>query len=101
MKFINKKLDEWILIFGFSVILTLVFAQVLFRYIIHIPIIGLFDELARFLFIWIAWLAVSYSIRTDSHIRIEMFTDIFFKNKKYVVKYIENILFIGFAVFLV
>lgn len=100
-KFLDKKLDEWILMIGFVAIILLVFSQVVFRYLIHIPIIGYFDELSRFIFMWLAWIGVAYAIRTKSHIRIEIFTEMIFRGKKHYVKYVEILIFLGFSIFLV
>lgn len=85
----------------FSIVILLVFSQVVFRYLVHIPIIGVFDEISRFIFVWTAWLAVAYSIRTDSHIRIEIFSNIIFRRNKKLMKFVESILFFIFAIFLV
>lgn len=49
----------------------LIFLEVLFRYVFHIPFLG-FEELARFCMVWIAFLIAGEAVPTNSHITIEV-----------------------------
>lgn len=93
--FLDKKLEEWILIIAVIILVLIVFAQVITRYFINYSF-GWSEEIARYLLIWVAWISVSYSIRRQEHLRIE-----FLKNRfsPFIQKYIELVVLILWFLF--
>jgi TRAP-type C4-dicarboxylate transport system permease small subunit len=55
-------------------IVAVTFIQVLFRYIFHLSL-AWSEELARYLFLWLAALASAYAFKTKSHIALTFLVD--------------------------
>ena len=55
-------------------IVLVTFAQVLFRYIFHMSL-AWSEELARYLFLWLAALAAAYAFKTKSHFALRFLVD--------------------------
>jgi TRAP-type C4-dicarboxylate transport system permease small subunit len=55
-------------------IVLVTFAQVLFRYIFHLSL-AWSEELARYLFLWLASLAAAYAFKTKSHFALRFLVD--------------------------
>lgn len=96
-KFIDIKLEEWLLIIATIFITLLVFAQVLSRYIFNVSV-GWSAELSRYLLIWITWVSASYTIRKRDHIRISMIVELFSSSVQKVVEVIVILLWSVFAI---
>jgi len=59
-------------------IVSVTFIQVLFRYIFHLSL-AWSEELARYLFLWLAALASAYAFKTKSHFALRFLVDRFGK----------------------
>lgn len=55
-------------------IVLVTFAQVLFRYVFHLSL-AWSEELARYLFLWLASLAAAYAFKTKSHFALRFLVD--------------------------
>lgn len=98
-KNINDKFEEYILVFLFSILVLTVVLQIFFRFVINISF-GWSEELARYLLIWIAWIAASYAVHKSAHIRVEIAKDLLKNKLKKVVEVVVLLVCLGFAVFL-
>ena len=62
-------------IIGFMVLITVVvFLQVLFRYVLNLPL-SWSEEVARFGFVWLVFLGAGLIVRTGEHIKVSSFVD--------------------------
>lgn len=84
-KWLDVKLEEWLLVASFILIILLVFIQVASRYVFNVPV-GWSAELSRYLLIWITWISASYAIRKREHIRITLLVDRFSLKAKKVTE---------------
>lgn len=66
-------LEETILIYSYLLVIPLLFAQVICRYVLNHSL-SWSEEIARYLFIWQVWLGSSYCVQKGRHIRIDVFT---------------------------
>ena len=98
-KVLNEKLEEWVLVASMIVLVILVVAQVIARYVVNYSI-GWSEELARYLLIWIAWIAASYAVTQHAHIRVEILKDRFPLRIKQIIEMIVLIIWFGMAAFL-
>lgn len=98
-KILNEKLEEYVLIAMMLLLVTLVVAQVFFRFVINYSI-GWSEELARYLLIWIAWIAASYAVQQNAHIRVEIVKDLFSGAVKKVLELVVLVISFGFSIFL-
>lgn len=75
MKVLNK-LEEWVGGTLFLIIFAILIAQVLFRQILHHPLIWS-EEAARLLFVYVGMLGISIGIRSQQHVLIDFITSHF------------------------
>jgi TRAP-type C4-dicarboxylate transport system permease small subunit len=83
LKKINANIDSVLRVFmmvALSIMVTLIFAQILFRYV-FMSSLSFSEELARYFFIWMTFLGSSVAIREKSHLKVTMFVD-FLKSEK-------------------
>jgi TRAP-type C4-dicarboxylate transport system permease small subunit len=73
-RFINgvNWLTRAALILGFALMAIFVMMQIIWRYILLIPL-PWSEEAARYLLVWISLLAAALAFRDDSHIRLDVF----------------------------
>lgn len=64
----------WILIVVFAAMVVIIFAQVVFRYALMLPL-SWSEELARYLFIWATFLGAAIAFYRDTHIKVTFFVD--------------------------
>lgn len=94
--FVNK-LDDYFLNFSVALMGLVLFIQIVMRYIFNQPLIWS-EELARYLFIWMAFIGIGYGVKYDLHIKMEAFLQIFPPKVQQVVVIITEvvaILFLG------
>lgn len=97
---LNKHFEEIILVVFFSVMIILVFLQVVFRYVFNYSLIWS-EELARYLFVWQILLGASLSIRDDKHLKIDVIYMIVPEKMKKYIKVLSYFIFLVFALFLI
>src|SRR5699024_5671688 len=88
-------LAKYLLISTFMLMLLLVIMQVLYRYVLHIPIPWA-EELARYLFTWLIFLGASITSANDEHLSIDVFQDLLPEKIKMYVKIIIDIIILIF-----
>ena len=72
-----EKIFDWIVSLFLVVLVVLVFAQVVSRYLFNSPI-SWTEEMARILFVWITFLGTFLALKTKGHIAIETLLNRFF-----------------------
>lgn len=75
LKKIWYHLEEFILLPILVFQLGLIFVQVVLRYGFSYSL-SWSEELARYLFVWLMWLGVSYAARNRTHLRVTMIREI-------------------------
>lgn len=88
--------------FTFAVVLIVAFVQVIFRYVLNNSL-SWSEELMRYLFIWMFFLAMSESTRTGAHLGLDIVPDLCRKNPtaNLVLQTLIDVLCILFQVFLI
>lgn len=95
------RLLEWFLCALLTGIVLLTFAQVLFRYVFQTSLAWT-EELARFMFIWLAALGAAYAFKKRAHFLLRFLVDKLSVRKRMVVETLAVLLMAGFlAVFIV
>jgi len=100
MKFINwldKHLEEYILIVLSISTVIIVFAQVFMRYVLGESLTWS-EEVARYLFIWMIYVGVSYGVQKDKHLGVDAFPMMFEKKGRIIIDIIASFSFFVFAV---
>lgn len=100
LHFLDNHLEQCILVFLLSAMSLIIGVQIFMRYVVQESLTWS-EEIARYLFIWVSYIGVSYAVKMNAHIRVE--AAIMFmpdKVKKYV-QLLSNIVFLIFAIFVV
>lgn len=92
--FVNK-LDDYFLNFSVALMGLVLFIQIVMRYVFNHPLIWS-EEMARYLFIWMAFIGVGYGIKYDLHIKMEAFLTIFPKKVQQVIIILTEVVAIIF-----
>lgn len=56
------------------------------------------EEIARYCFVWLIYIACSYGVKQRAHIKVDVFTLLLKPKGKFVLQVISNVLFFSFAV---
>lgn len=78
-------------------IVLITFIQVLFRYIFHLSL-AWSEELARYLFLWLAALSAAYAFKTGSHFALRFLVD---RMGKKLRGFVQNLVVVLVSSFLV
>lgn len=93
-------LEEFFLLPSLTIMVVVVFAQVVARYIFGTSI-AWSEELARYLFVCSTWIGVSYSAKRGTHLRITFVRDMLKGNKYKILELFVVLVWIVFALFMI
>lgn len=97
LKFLDKHLEESLLVVLLSVMSLLIGAQVFMRYVMQDSLTWS-EELARYCFIWATYLGVSCAVKHKAHICVEALTGKLPVVARHYANILSHLLFIVFAV---
>ena len=69
-------LDTAVIILGLSAMFLILLAQVIMRYVFSRPLTWS-EEAARFIFVYVSFIGISYAYRQKGHIRMEVVVNLF------------------------
>ncbi len=92
-------LNRWIVIVMTSVMVMLVFLNVVCRYIFNFSIIWA-EEVSQYLMVWVAFLGAGLALREGRHVAIEMLQDRLSSGARRVTRHFLALLLIVFMVVL-
>ncbi|WP_454695378.1 TRAP transporter small permease [Achromobacter aegrifaciens] len=99
-KFLDKHLEEMLIVLLLSAMSLLICAQVFMRYVMDSSL-AWSEELARYCFIWATYLGVSYAVKRNAHICVEAAISRFPGRLKACFVILSHLLFIVFAALVV
>ena len=99
LKALDEKLELSICIFLMSSMTIIIFIQVIMRYVMRNSLVWS-EELARYLFIWLIYMGISYGAKIMKHIKIEAALGLFPKKVRPFIVIIGDVLFLGFSLFI-
>ena len=99
VKKILKNLDEYILILMLGISTTVIFLQVIMRYVFQNSL-SWSEEFARYLFVWQTWLSAGYAVKKGRHLRITSVIDMTSGKKRVLMELFVLVLWFAFTAFL-
>ena len=78
---------------------AIVFIQVVLRYIFNSGL-SWGEEIARFLFMWIIWITMSFGFRDHSHIRMSILSDKLTPKGKLVLQILMDLCVLAFSIYM-
>lgn len=98
IKWLDNYLEVSLGVALLSLMTVIIFIQVIARYLLHNSL-SWSEELARYLFIWIIYLGISYGCKMMKHIKIDACMALFPKKMRPYVELIGIFIFFAFAVY--
>lgn len=100
IKWLDDNLERTILFVLLLVMSIVIVLQVFMRYVMQNSLTWS-EELARFCFVWLVYIGISYGVKKAKHIRVEALLAVLGRKGKYVINMVAHILFLVFAVYCV
>ena len=100
LRFLDKYFEISISVFLLLFMAALIAVQVFMRYVVG-ESLSWSEELARYVFIWLIYLMISYSAREMKHIKIDVALSMFPVSWQKWVVILGDLLFLAFALFIV
>ena len=100
LNWLDNNLEVVLCVILMSVMTVIIFIQVVARYVFHNSLTWS-EELARYIFIWLIFLGISYGSHLRKHIKIDAALSLFPKKVRPYIQIVGDILFLILAVYLV
>ncbi|MFD1032550.1 TRAP transporter small permease [Metaplanococcus flavidus] len=99
LHWLDRHIEEVLLVLFSTIMVAVIFMQVVMRQLDNS--LSWTEELARYCFIWLVYIGISYGVKKDRHIKVDVLL-LMLKNKgKIILTIIANLLFIAFAIFVI
>lgn len=95
----DKRIEEFLIVLTMAIMVAIMFIQSTSRYFIGTSFTWGY-ELAQYLHVWQIWIGASLAIRLQSHIRVNIFVDLFSPLIQKVFHVLSILLWFVFASFL-
>lgn len=99
LKWIDDNIEVYICVALMSIMAILIFVQVVFRYVLGNSL-SWSEELARYIFIWLIYIGISYGCKLRKHIKIEAALYLFPKKVRPYITILGDILFFAFCCYI-
>jgi len=100
LRWLDNYLELTVSVFLISLMAILIFLQVIMRYVMHNSL-SWSEELARYAFVWLIYIAISYGSKLMKHIKIDAGLSIFPKKSRPYIVILGDVLFLFFALYIV
>lgn len=100
LKLLDEKFELSICITLMSIITVVLGIQVFMRYVMHASL-SWSEELARYCFIWLVYIGISYGAKIMRHIKIDAGLYLFPKNARKYIVITGDVVFLLFALVIV
>lgn len=98
IKWLDNNIERVILLILLVVMTVVTVLQVFMRYVMENSLTWS-EELARFCFIWLVYIGISYGVKRAKHVRVEAIFSIVKRRGKFIINLIANVLFLYFAIY--
>lgn len=95
LKWLDDHLEEGIIAFLMSITSIIVFLQVIMRFVFRNSLTWS-EELARYLFIWMIYIGVSYGVKERSHLAVDALDSLFGKKGRLITNMIVDFCLLAF-----
>ncbi|MDF0727303.1 TRAP transporter small permease [Cytobacillus sp. S13-E01] len=99
IRWFDRHIEEALLVVFSSVMVSVIFIQVIMRLLDNS--LSWSEELARYCFIWLVYIGISYGVKKQRHIKVDVVLVLLKDKGRIILTIIANILFILFALFVI
>ena len=96
IKWLDNHLEEYLLIALSTFTVVVIFGQVFMRYVLSNSLTWS-EEVARYAFIWMIYIGVSYGVKKGKHLGVDAFSELFQEKGKIVLAILANSCFLVFS----
>ncbi|MFP7478919.1 TRAP transporter small permease [Terribacillus saccharophilus] len=100
LKKINAHAEEYLLVLLLASMTFFIFLQVCMRYLLN-DSLSWTEELARYLFIWMVYIGISYGVKTNRHVKVEALLLVLSDKWKTLVRIGADVLFMVFCLVII
>lgn len=100
LKVLDEHAEDYIAVTLMAFMTIIIFIQVIMRYIFKSSL-SWSEEIARYLFVWLAYLAIPYSIKLRKHVKIEAALYLFPKKLRPSVVIVGDIVTLCWSIFVI
>jgi TRAP-type C4-dicarboxylate transport system permease small subunit len=100
LKWLDEHFEECIMMVLMCIMVAIMTLQVFMRYVMNNSL-SWPEEMTRYLFIWFVFLGISYAIKYDRHLRVDILLNYLPERFKKKLLFIDDVLFLVFAVYLI
>ncbi|KKE80245.1 TRAP transporter small permease [Bacilli bacterium] len=97
IKWFDEHFEEYILVFLSAFTVVVIFLQVVMRYVFGSSLTWS-EEIARYAFIWMIYLGVSYGVKKKKHLGVDALNMLFKEKGQIIISMIANVSFLIFAI---
>ncbi|MBP2075997.1 TRAP transporter small permease [Oceanobacillus polygoni] len=97
LRWLDEHFEEYILVFLSAFTVIIIFLQVVMRYVFGSSLTWS-EEIARYAFIWMIYIGVSYGVKKKKHLGVDALAMLFKEKGKLIVGIIANVSFLLFAI---
>ncbi|WP_213422490.1 TRAP transporter small permease [Bhargavaea massiliensis] len=97
LKWLDKNLEEYLLMFLSVFTVVVIFSQVVMRYLFNNSLTWS-EEIARYAFIWMIYIGVSYGVKRNAHLAVDILPIMFKEKGKLVFAIIADFFFLIFTI---
>ncbi|MBB5173841.1 TRAP transporter small permease [Texcoconibacillus texcoconensis] len=96
LRWLDEHIEEVFLVIFSSIMVVIIALQVFMRYVMG-DSLSWSEELARFCFIWLVYIGISYGVKKQRHIKVDVVLMLFKRKGKLILTMISNVVFLIFA----
>lgn len=96
LSFLDEHFEEVIIFFALSLMSIIIALQVLMRYVFQSSL-SWSEEVARYLFIWLIYIGISYGVKKNAHVAVTATDLILTPHQQRWMRLISNTVFLAFA----
>lgn len=99
LRWLDRHIEETLLIIFSTIMVAVIFLQVVMRQFDNS--LSWSEELARYSFIWLVYIGISYGVKKDRHIKVDVVLLLLKDKGKIILSIISNLLVLFFALFVI
>ncbi len=96
VRFLDDHFEEVVIFFTLSAMSLIIALQVLMRYVFQASL-SWSEEVARYLFIWLIYIGISYGVKKEAHVAVTATDLIMSASQRKWMRLVSNIVFLIFA----
>ncbi len=99
VKWLDEHIEEFFLTLIFSVMVGVIFLQVIMRMFDHS--LSWSEELGRYCFIWLVYIGISYGVKKQRHIKVDVILLLLKGKARILFSIVANLIFLVFCIVVV